>query len=444
MARWHAPLGWLGGPSLVADVGLEVADGIITDAQAGAGGTGASRFPGILLPGFVSAHSHAFHRAMRGKTHSGRGDFWAWRALMYAVAGRLAPASYRRLASEVYAEMLRQGFTTVGEFHYVHHQTNGDPYEASNAMGRAVLEAAAAAGIRLTLLDTCYLTAGVDGAPPNPQQLRFSDGSIGRWANRVRDLRNAAADRPLTRIGVAAHSVRAVAATDLPTVAKVAAELEAPVHVHVSEQPAENDACLAQHGVSPTRLLADTGVLGPHAVAVHATHLLEGDIELYAGSGTGVCLCPTTERDLGDGIGPAAELRAAGVQLSIGCDSHAVVDPFDETRAVELNDRLRLGRRGIHAPEALMSMGTMNGLKALGWGDHDPLAPGSPADFISVDLGGVVGFDPADGIAGVLFGAGAGCVTDVVVGGRAVVRDGHNVSGHSPTGLRAAIQAVTS
>ncbi len=445
MTSYHAPLAWLGGPSLASNVLFSVEHGQVTNIRAAADPTEASRLGGIVLPGLVSAHSHAFHRALRGKTHGEGGDFWAWRNKMYAMANRLNPTTYRRLATEVFGEMLRAGITAVGEFHYLHHQPDGAPYAVRHAMEHAIVGAARDSGIRLTLIDTRYLSSDIDGSPPLPEQRRFSDGTVNDWATRVRELAESL-DTPTVRLGVAAHSVRAVPAPDLPNVAALADELDAPVHVHISEQRAENAACRAAHGTSPTALLRDTGVLNQRATAVHATHLEESNIAIYGSSGAGVCLCPTTERELGDGIGPAIELRDAGVRLSLGSDSNAVVDLFEEARALELNDRLRLERRGIHAPEHLMTAATSGGMRALGWGDWRPLSVGAPADFIVLDPNAaeLAGFETADGVGGLLFAATPRAVSDVVVAGEQVIRNGENVGGQSPTGLAAAILAVSS
>lgn len=226
---------------------------------------------------------------------------------MYSVADRLNPDTYRDLARAVYAEMALAGITTVGEFHYVHHAPGGTPYADPNAMGEALIEAAAEAGIRITLLDTCYLSAGF-GEPPNTHQRRFSDGTADAWARRSSLLK----ERDHARIGAAIHSVRAVPADQLATVARWAGDRQAPLHVHLSEQTAENDACHRVHGRTPTRLLADHGVLGERTTGVHSTHLTDEDVALLGGSRTGTCMCPTTERDLADGIGPAAALQRAG------------------------------------------------------------------------------------------------------------------------------------
>jgi formiminoglutamate deiminase len=375
----------------------------------------AARLPGLTVPGLANAHSHAFHRALRGRTHGGRGTFWTWREEMYAVAERLDPDRYFALARAVYAEMAQAGVTCVGEFHYLHHGPGGTRYADPNAMAGALLAAAGWAGIRITLLDTCYLTGGV-GRPAGGTQLRFSDGDVARWAERVDALRPAGH----ARVGAAVHSVRAVAPADLDGVVAWAAPRGAPLHVHLSEQPAENEACRAAYGLTPTRLLAAHGVLGPGSTAVHATHLTPADVAELGGSGAFTCLCPTTERDLADGIGPAAELAAAGSRLTLGSDSHAVVDLFEEARAVELGQRLRSGRRGHLDGTALLRAATADGHASLGWPEAGQIAPGWLADLVSIRLDTVrtAGVDPAQ----VVFAATAADVDTVVAGGRPVPR----------------------
>ncbi|SCG18115.1 formiminoglutamate deiminase [Micromonospora echinofusca] len=448
--RWLAEYAWLPDHAEpTADVLIETADGRITGVTPLTAGStppagvevmaDAVRLPGLTLPGLANAHSHAFHRALRGRTHGGRGDFWTWRDRMYDVARRLDPDSYLALARAAYAEMALAGITCVGEFHYVHHDPDGTPYADPNAMGAALVEAAAHAGIRITLLDTCYLTATVDGEPLAGPQRRFGDGDALRWAERV-DAFRPTDDH--VRVGAAIHSVRAVPAGQLATVAGWADRRGAPLHVHLSEQPAENDACRAVHGCTPARLLADRGALGPGTTAVHATHLTGGDLTLLADAGTGVCLCPTTERDLADGIGPARRMADVGLPLSLGSDSHAVVDLFEEARAVELDERLRTRRRGHFSAAELRDAATVGGHAALGWRDAGRLAVGARADLVSVRLDSprTAGVPPV----GVWFAAGAADVTHVVVDGRPVVRDGRHLTVDVPAELTAAIEEVTS
>lgn len=324
---------WLD-PNVEPGVALEVADGRVTAVRTGVEvpPPGAVVLRGLTIPGLANAHSHAFHRALRGTVQVGSGTFWTWREVMYNVAQRLTPESYFALARAVYAEMALAGITAVGEFHYLHHAPGGTPYADPNAMGEALIAAAGEAGIRITLLDTAYLSSGF-GAAPDRHQLRFTDGTADAWAERASALK----EREGVRIGAAIHSVRAVPADQLSTVADWARDRQAPLHVHLSEQTAENDACLAAHGRTPTQLLADHGVLGARTTGVHNTHMTDADIALIGSTSTGTCMCPTTERDLADGIGPAVALQRAGSPLSLGSDSHAVIDLLEEARAMELN-----------------------------------------------------------------------------------------------------------
>ncbi|MFI9614821.1 formimidoylglutamate deiminase [Streptomyces sp. NPDC052023] len=434
----HAWLGTYAEPGVAVDT----ADGRITAVRqdTGAPPPGAEILRGLTLPGLANAHSHAFHRALRGVVQVGSGTFWTWREVMYATADRLTPDTYHALARAAYAEMALAGVTAVGEFHYVHHAHGGTPYSDPNAMGEALVAAAAEAGIRITLLDTCYLSAGF-GQPPNAHQLRFSDGTAEEWAERCSVLK----ERDHARIGAAIHSVRAVPADQLSTVARWAEERRAPLHVHLSEQTAENDACLGAHGRTPTRLLADHGVLGPRTTGVHNTHLTAEDIALIGGSSTGTCMCPTTERDLADGIGPAAALQKAGSPLSLGSDSHAVIDLLEEARAMELNERLRTRTRGHWTAAALLRAASADGHAALGWADAGTLEPGALADFTTVALDSVRTAGPLPGLGAetAVFAATAADVRHTVVGGRHVVRDGaHTLVPDVPQALAQAVDAL--
>jgi len=397
-------------------------DGRLTAVRPGADAApaDATALGGIVLPGLVDAHSHAFHRALRGR--AGGGDFWAWRTEMYALVDRLDPERLVTLAAAAFGELVLAGVTTVHEFHYLHQPTGMDD---------AVCEAARRAGIRLVLLDTCYLRAGFEGESLDPVQRRFSDGDVERWATRAEKV---AADNPDVTVGAAAHSVRAVDPASLGAVAAWARARDAPFHLHLSEQPAENEACLAATGRTPARLAHDHGVLGPLTTAVHCTHVTAADVALLGESGTAACLCPTTERDLADGIGPAAALAAAGCPLRVGSDSHAVADLFEEARAIEMDERLATGRRGLHPPEALLAAATAGAA----------LRPGEPADLCAVGLDGVrpAGADPDDPVPMLMAAVTAADVTDVVVAGRHVVRNGAHAAMDVAAELRAAVTAV--
>lgn len=396
---------------------------------------------GLVLPGFANVHSHAFHRALRGRTHADAqrgGSFWTWREQMYRVAAVLDPDSYYALARAVYGEMVLAGFTAVGEFHYLHHQLGGRPYANPNAMAAALIAAAHDAGIRLTLLDTCYLQGGLGPAgyqPLDEVQRRFSDGTVQGWLARHQQLQAEVGDEVI--VGAAVHSIRAVppdaVASMLPQL--VGQQL----HIHLSEQLAENEAGQAHHGRSPTDLLQSLGALGPDTVAVHATHLGPDDIAALGASGTGVCLCPSTERDLADGIGPGLALARAGSPISLGSDSHAIIDPFSEARGAEMHERLSSFVRGAFSPVELTTMLTVAGHVALGrCGGR--IAVGEPADWIAVRTDSIrtVGSDPAQ----LVMTATAADVTDVVVGGIRQVTAGRHRMGEVSALLGTALAAL--
>lgn len=391
--------------------------------------TGSSPEPGDLVlrtavPGAANAHSHAFHRALRGRTHGGGGDFWTWRELMYRTASRLTPARYRSLASAVFAEMLAAGFTVVGEFHYVHHQPGGAPYP--HEMELAIAEAAADVGIRLTLLDTAYLSGGI-GEPLSAEQTRFGDGSAQAYLRRWHEL-----SALLPGLGAAIHSVRAVSADDIRAVVDGLPD-DVPLHIHLSEQPKENEASIAAYGLTPTGLLAREGVLSPRVTAVHATHLTDDDIRTLGAAEVSVVMCPTTEGDLGDGIGPARELLDAGASIAIGSDQNAVVDPLLEIRGLEMHERLRSLRRGrFSLPELGVAMST-GGYRSLS--RRPPLSVGGPLDLVELDTRSVrtIGAEPDQ----LILCATAADVSRVVVGGRLVASGGALTDGRLPADMLA-------
>ncbi len=436
--HYHCELAWLGDGHAEPDVLVTVDGAHITALTAGvtAAPVRSVRLAGLTLPGFANAHSHAFHRALRGRTHAGTGTFWTWRQQMYAVAERLDPASYLRLARATYGEMAMAGISAVGEFHYLHHGPGGQPYDSPNEMADALVEAARGAGIRLTLLDTCYLRGG-PGRRLAPVQRRFSDGDAESWAARASTLRGGDA----VRIGAAVHSVRAVDPDSIAVVAAWAESRRAPLHAHVSEQPAENEAVLGAHGATPVAVLGDAGALSTRFSAVHATHITTGDIGLLGAAGCSCCVCPTTERDLADGIGPTVALRDAGARLTLGSDSHAVIDLLEEARGVELDERLATLERGHHDPAALLRMATADGHASIGWPDAGRLAVGAIADLTSISLDSVrtAGATAATAIATAVFAAQAADVHHVVVGGRCVVRDSRHVAMDVAAELRAVL-----
>lgn len=413
---WWCERAWLpGGPA--ERVRLEADGGFWRAVEPGAEPRpGDVRLPGIALPGLANAHSHAFHRALRGGAHAAD-DFWSWRQHMYALADALDPDGYLALARAVYAEMVLAGVTAVGEFHYLHHPPGGRRYGDPNAMAEALRAAAADAGLRLTLLDTCYLTGDV-GVPLEGAQRRFGDDDVARWAERVDLLR----EGPGFRVGAAVHSVRAVPREQVPEVVRWARDRDAPLHAHLAEQPAEVERCRTAYGLTPAQVLDDAGALGPRSTVVHAVHLTDDDVARVGASGTTVCLCPTTERDLADGIAPAGALRDAGSPWCVGTDQHVVVDVLEEVRGVEMHERLATGRRGTFAPAELVTAATVTGHRSLGWDDAGRLAVGVRADLVALrtDTVRTAGADPAQ----VALVAAAADVTTVVVDGRVVVDGG--------------------
>lgn len=443
LTRYHCDFAYLGGDTATVNVAIDVDTtlivGVASDTPRAQGDV---RLRGLTLPGFANTHSHAFHRALRGRVER-PGNFWSWRDEMYHVASALDPDRYRRLARAVFAEMVLSGFTAVGEFHYLHHAPGGRRYADPNAMGLALVDAAAEAGIRLTLLDTCYLQQAphkdVDGV-----QGRFSDGGVAAWTARVEAL-DAATAHGGVRVAAAAHSLRAVSPEVAGEVARWAANRGAPFHVHVSEQPAENAAISAAYGATPVALLHRVGALGPSTTAVHATHLQPADVGMLGDTATTICMCPTTERVLADGIGPAATLAAEGCPIALGTDSHAFIDPFEEAQGLELDERLRSGRRGRFTTAALLAAGTSAGHAAIGWPDAGRIAAGASADLVTLSLASLrlAGSTPETLLDHAVFSARATDVSDVVISGRRVVAGGrHQLIDDVAAELDGAIRAV--
>jgi formimidoylglutamate deiminase len=382
--------------------------------------------PGIaLLPGFVNTHSHVFQRALRGHTHrplSRQDTFWTWRTAMYAEAQRLNPELLFEAAISTYREMLAAGYTSVGEFHYVHHQPGGQPYADPNVMSEAVMQAGRDAGIRVVLLMTAYAQSGFN-QPPEEDQRRFCDASVDAYLRRVEALRVTGVP-----IGVAPHSVRAVPESWFRAIADYSRTHQLPLHVHADEQRAEIEQCRAAHGCTPIELLERFGALAAKTTIVHATHANATEIALLAQNGCTVCVCPTTEGDLGDGIAPYAELLAAHIPLAIGSDSNTRLDPIEELRWAEYSARMRYQRRRIliagelaSPGPLLLEFGTRRGASALGL-ETGVIAPAMPADFVAVDLNhpSLAGWNAEDFLDMVLFGSSSSVIKQTWVQGKKV------------------------
>ena len=372
----------------------------------------------LLLPGFVNAHSHVFQRALRGHTHrplSAHDSFWTWRNAMYAEAQRLTPDSLYESALRTYREMLAAGYTTVGEFHYVHHQPDGQLYDNPNAMSEAVLEAAREAGIRIVLLMTAYAQCGFN-QPPEKGQRRFCDRSVDAYLQRVEDLRVKG-----VAIGVAPHSVRAVPEAWFRAIAEYSREYYLPLHVHADEQKAEIEQCQAVYGCTPIELLERFGALGPRTTIIHATHANETELDLLAKNGCTVCVCPTTEGDLGDGIAPYDAFMQKDILLTIGSDSNTRLDPIEELRWAEYSARMRYQRRRVLVCEQqaspgplLLDIGTHGGAVSLGQ-ETGTLAPGMLADFVAIDLNSpsLYGWTEEDILDTIFFGASSDLIKQI-------------------------------
>jgi formiminoglutamate deiminase len=370
----------------------------------------------LRLPALATAHSHAFQRAMRGRaqrpTVPGSDDFWSWRGQMYALASSLTPESIHAASRVAFRELACAGVRTVGEFHYVHHQTDGTPYDDRTVLADAVVEAARAEGLRVALIRAAYHRAG-PGRAAEAGQRRFCDPRVDDVLRDLDALRARWAADPDVVIGVAAHSVRAVPPSWLPPLRDYAATHGLMLHMHVAEQQREVDECVAETGRRPVELLADQGLLGDRFVAVHATNLIPHEARLLGEARAFACVCPTTERDLGDGLPDLTALRTAGARLCIGVDSHAIVDPIDDLRSLETHERLRTRTRVTFRPatgtpaEQLWREGSIETAAACGFADaggHVVIARDHPSLALIAD---------AFVLDAIVFGGSAGMVARV-------------------------------
>lgn len=389
-----------------------------------------------LVPGAVNVHSHSFQRLIRGESESRRTsgkDFWSWRGTMYHAAASLNPQDVYDVARMAFLEMVLAGATTVGEFHYLHNAPDGRPYEDPTLLSRKVIEAAQSVGIRMVLLRTAYFRSGYE-LPKDPGQIRFFE-TLDRFLEITQGLIEAYASHATTvRIGVAPHSIRAVPVKDFAAIAAWARERKLPIHSHLSEQTAENDACLREYGLTPATLLGRERVLGADFTAVHAIHLTEEEIQLFADADSTICSCPTTERNLGDGIVPADVAMQRGIRFSLGSDSQAQIDPWEDARELDYHLRLQHQQRAVlddiqnqALAKRLFDCATVNGAHSLGIPSGN-LKPGSYGDFFTVNLNDVslAGHSPASLLPMLVFTLGRSAICDVAIGGRMMVQDGRH------------------
>lgn len=387
-----------------------------------------------LLPGFVNAHSHAFQRLIRGRAESraisGK-DFWSWRNTMYQAAATLSPQDVYDVSRMCFLEMVHAGITTVGEFHYLHNAPDGTPYEDPNSLARQVIAAARSVGLRIVLLRTAYLRSGFE-LPPDPGQRRFFESGDAFLSNLTNLHNSFPDDSPDVRFGVAPHSIRAVPLDELRKIVSWARTHALPVHMHVAEQTRENLECRQEYGLTPVELLAREGLLHERFVAVHAIHLNSHEMSALADTKSIVCSCPTTERNLGDGIVPVDALMKLGVRHAFGSDSQAQIDPLEDAR--ELDYHLRLTRQqravldqidGQPIAHRLFECATIHGAQALGV-NTGSLEHGEYADMISIDLNdiSIAGHAPETLLPLLVFGANRTAIRDVIVNGQLILRDG--------------------
>jgi formimidoylglutamate deiminase len=390
-----------------------------------------------MLPGLVNAHSHAFQRIIRGRTEyrsqNASDSFWTWREQMYAAATQLLPAEIYSISRLAFLEMAQTGITAVGEFHYLHHSPNGSPYDDPNLLAHEVIRAAKDVGIRIALLRVAYARSGFR-TEPNPRQVRFIEDSPDTYLTRLDQLLSSIDPSDGTVwAGIAPHSVRAVPLGYLKHIVMFANERLLPIHMHVAEQPAEVAACIEEYGRSPVSLLDTEGVLSTRFTAVHAIHVTPKAVDALARSGAGVCACPTTERNLGDGVVPTDLYFKSNVPVSLGTDSQIQIDLLEDARELEYHLRLQKMERNVLAhgltseretsasalAAKLFECATINGAKAIGF-NGGRLAPGAPADFFTVDLNdtSIAGASPDDLLANIVFSLSPTAIREVVVNGK--------------------------
>lgn len=426
---------FVSGSSIVCGEGGQI------EAAAGIAGGEVHLKRRALLPGLVNAHSHAFQRVIRGRTEyrtaNTKDSFWTWREMMYSAAARLTPEDVYDASRMAFLEMALTGITAVGEFHYLHHAPDGKAYDDPNLLSKEVIRAARDVGLRIALLRVAYARSGFE-AETNPQQARFIESDPESYLKNVdqlqTDLAHAAGD---AWAGVAPHSVRAVPLGYLRRIIQFAGERRLMVHMHVAEQPAEVSACIAEYGRSPVALLGTEGFLSERFTGVHVIHITPKAIGMLASSGATVCACPTTERNLGDGVVPVDEFFKQGVSVALGSDSHVQIDLLEDARELEYHLRLqKMERAVLAAPDdegrtalaaRLFECATVKGARSIG-APVGSLEAGDVADFFTVDLDdpSIAGASAEDLLSSIVFSLSRTAVKDVVVGGKRIVEDGRH------------------
>jgi formimidoylglutamate deiminase len=402
-----------------------------------------------LLPGLVNAHSHAFQRVIRGRTEyrtHEKDSFWTWREQMYDAAGRLTPPDIYDASRMAFLEMVSSGITAVGEFHYLHHAPDGKSYDDPNEMAKWVVRAARDTGLRIALLRVAYARSGFQVAP-NENQKRFIEPDAELYLTRVEDLRRASVEDEKSWVGVAPHSVRAVPLDFLKEVAAYAQAHALPLHMHVAEQPAEVAACFAEYKRTPVELLTDEKILHERFTAVHGVHITSAEVQMLARNSSFVCACPTTERNLGDGVVPADLLFREGVRIALGTDSQTQINLLEDARELEYHLRLQKLERNVLAKSVddetsdaslstlaakLFACATQHGAASIRARESGTLARNMRADFFTVDLDdlSIAGASTDALLANIVFSLARTAVREVCVGGKLIVKDGHHQLEH--------------
>ena len=452
---WLPDLVYTGGNFQNVSIANDATGGITSVGPADAGADVIRLRNRALLPGLVNAHSHAFQRVIRGRTEhrtkSSKDSFWTWREMMYSAATRLSPEDFYDASRMAFMEMALSGITTVGEFHYLHNQPDGSPYEDPNLLAKQVVGAARDVGLRIALLRVAYERAGHQ-TDANPRQARFIEQDPDTFVARLEQLRaDLSGMKGEAWVGVAPHSVRAVSLEYLKAVVSFGNEKKLPIHIHVAEQPAEVSACIEEHGRSPIALLETEGLLSNRFTGIHVIHITPKAIRMIANAGAMVCACPTTERNLGDGIVPVDSLFAENIDISLGTDSQAQIDLLEDAREIEYHLRLQKLERAVladpHSDDQsslaarLFDCATTNGARSLG-APQPLLESDHPADFFTVDLDdpSIAGATPDDLLATIVFSLSRTAVKDVVVGGKRIIEDGRHFAQEEITDRFKALQ----